>query len=120
MCCTDARGFILGAPIAPRLSAAFIPIRKPGKLPGACHSVTYNKEYGADRIELQQGVLKSGARLVIVDDLLATGGTLAGAVELCHAAGAVVVECVVLIELIGLNGRDKAGAPVHSFISLEG
>lgn len=107
---------MLGTPIAPRLSASFIPIRKPNKLPGPTLSTHYTKEYGSDRLELQAGVLRSGWRVVVVDDVLATGGTLCGAVELCGSAGAVVVECVVLMELCGLAGRQRVRAPVHSFI----
>ena len=113
---SDARGFLLGAPIAPRLSASFVPIRKAGKLPGPCLSIDYTKEYGPDLLQLQAAALRPSARVVVVDDLLATGGTLGGAVGLCRLAGAVVVECVVLIELCGLEGRARVGAPVHSFI----
>lgn len=112
----DARGFLLGAPIAPRLSAAFVPIRKQGKLPGQCLSAAYSKEYGADQMEMQAAALQPSARVVVVDDLLATGGTLSAAVGLCRQAGAVVLECVVLIELIDLDGRARVDAPVHSFI----
>ena len=113
---SDARGFLIGSPIAPRLSASFIPIRKRGKLPGPCLSIPYTKEYGPDRMEVQAAALRRGARVVVVDDLLASGGTLGGAVGLCEQAGAVVLECVVLVELCELNGRTKVGAAVHSFI----
>ena len=113
---SDARGFLLGAPIAPRLSAAFVPIRKRGKLPGPCLSTAYQLEYGSGGLELQTGGLAAGARVVVVDDLMATGGTLCGAVELCTQAKAVVLECVVFIELCELQGRTRLAAPLHSFI----
>ena len=109
---------MLGAAIAPRLSASFIPVRKPGKLPGPTLSIEYTKEYGSDRLELQAGVLRPASRVVVVDDLLATGGTLCAAVQLCHTAGAVVLECIVLIEVCGLDGRKRVDAPMHSFIKL--
>ena len=113
---TDARGFLIGPAICPRLNAAFVPLRKPGKLPGPVASTAYEKEYGADGIQMQKGAIRAGQKVVIVDDLLATGGTLRGAVELVKAAGGEVLQCVVLIELAGLKGRQKIAADVHAFI----
>ena len=93
-----------------------MPIRKRGKLPGQCLSLGYSSEYGANQMELQAAALHEAARVVVVDDLLATGGTLSAAVGLCRQAGAVVLECVVLIELSELQGRARLDVPVHSFI----
>ena len=83
-------------------------------------SAAYRKEYGADAMQMQKGAVKEGERVVIIDDLLATGGTMRGAVELCKAAGGEVLQCVVLIELVDLNGRTAVPAPVHSFIQYSG
>ena len=97
-----------------------MPIRKAGKLPGPVLSAGYEKEYGADAMQMQRGALREGQRVVIVDDLLATGGTMRGAVELCRAAGGEVLQCVVLIELLDLHGRSAVHVPVHSFIQYNG
>jgi adenine phosphoribosyltransferase len=103
----EARGFIFGAAVAQRLGAGFVPLRKPGKLPGATHGIDYALEYGEDRIELRSGTIPPGTRVAVVDDVLATGGTLAAAVGLLVAAGAVVEEAAVLMELGFLDGRAR-------------
>lgn len=112
----EARGFLFSLLLAAELGCGSVPIRKRGKLPGQCVQHEYQLEYGTDMFEMQVGALQPGQRVLVVDDLLATGGTLEAAVKLISAAGGVVVECVVLMELQELNGRSKAGAPVHSFI----
>lgn len=112
----EARGFLFSLLLAAELGCASVPIRKSGKLPGKCVRHEYQLEYGTDVFEMQVDALQPGQRVIVVDDLLATGGTLEAAVNLIRAAGGEVVECVVLMELQDLNGRTKAGAPVHSFI----
>lgn len=112
----EARGFILGAPLAYDLGVGFVPIRKPGKLPADTHSAEYELEYGFDKVEMHVDAIEKGEKVLIVDDLLATGGTGGAAVEICKNAGADVVGCLVLIELDGLNGRDKMPVPVYSLM----
>lgn len=113
----ESRGFLIGAAIAPRLGAAFVPVRKVGKLPGPAASVGYAKEYGADAMEIQHESILPGQSVVIVDDLLATGGSLHSAIALVEQLGGRVMECAVLIELVELQGRSKLSAPVHAFLS---
>jgi adenine phosphoribosyltransferase len=103
----ESRGFIFGTPLAHRLSAGFVPIRKPGKLPAATHSAQYALEYGTDRLEIHQDAFPSGSRVLLVDDLLATGGTAAAATQLVGATGATLVGIAFVIELTALAGRDK-------------
>ncbi len=112
----EARGFILGAPLAYDLGVGFVPIRKPGKLPADTHSAEYELEYGSDTVEMHVDAIEKGEKVLIVDDLLATGGTGSAAVEICKNAGADVIGCLVLIELDGLNGRDKMTVPVYSLM----
>ena len=112
----EARGFILGAPLAYDLGVGFVPIRKPGKLPADTHSAEYELEYGSDTVEMHVDAIEKGEKVLIVDDLLATGGTGSAAVEICKNAGADVVGRLVLIELDGLNGRDKMPVPVYSLM----
>ncbi|KAJ1369695.1 hypothetical protein KIN20_031224 [Parelaphostrongylus tenuis] len=113
----EARGFLFGPIIAIRLGIPFIPIRKKGKLPGECIQASYKKEYGEDVVEIQSGVVSRGWKVVILDDLLATGGTIKAAVDLITKAGATVKEVFVIIELTPLHGRDKiAEVPVTSLI----
>ena len=106
----DARGFILAAPVAHRLGRGFVALRKPGKLPGMVLGVDYALEYGSDRLELRDETVWPGARVLIVDDVLATGGTLAAAVELILHAKAQPVGASVLIELCALGGRARLPA----------
>lgn len=113
----EARGFILGAAIAYKLGTGFIPIRKKGKLPYKTHSITYQLEYGTDTLEVHEDALPSGARVLIVDDLLATGGTVKAVADLIQAQGAKIVGLAFLVELRFLNGKAKIkDFPIYSTI----
>ena len=112
----DARGFLIGPMIACHLQKSFIPVRKQGKLPGKCLSAASVKEYGEDVLEIQADALKPGEKVVIIDDLLATGGTLSASCQLMKAAGVEVLGCVCLIELVELKGKEKVPAPFHAFL----
>lgn len=101
----ESRGFIVGTPLAYRLGVGFIPVRKPGKLPAAVHTVEYELEYGTDRLEMHQDALKPGNRVLIVDDLIATGGTAAATANLVERSGATLAGFAFVIELAALNGR---------------
>ncbi|MHB8492196.1 MAG: adenine phosphoribosyltransferase [Solirubrobacteraceae bacterium] len=103
----EARGFLLGAPLALALGAGFLPARKPGKLPGEAMRVSYALEYGEDALELHTGALPEGARVLVHDDLLATGGTARALCELVERAGGVVAGVSFLVELAALRGRSK-------------
>lgn len=103
----ESRGFIFGTPIAIELNAGFVPIRKPRKLPAETHSTTYDLEYGTDSIEIHKDAIIPGDKVVIIDDLLATGGTAQAACDLVDKCGGVPVLVAFLIELTFLNGRDK-------------
>ncbi|MDF1809170.1 MAG: adenine phosphoribosyltransferase [Phycisphaerales bacterium] len=101
----ESRGFIFGIAIAQALSAGFVPVRKPGKLPREVHGVEYDLEYGSDRLELHEDALCKGNRVLLVDDLLATGGTMRASCQLVERTGAEIYGITVLIELDFLNGR---------------
>ena len=119
----DARGFLFGAPVAVALGAGVIPARKKGKLPGATLGVDYALEYGTDRLELHVGAVLPGHRALIVDDLIATGGTALACVNLLREAGAEVVGAIFAIDLPDLGGADRlrdAGIPVHSLMAFSG
>jgi adenine phosphoribosyltransferase len=103
----ESRGFIFGAPIAYKLGVGFVPVRKLGKLPADVVSVEYDLEYGSATLEMHKDALRPGAKVLIVDDLLATGGTVAGTIELVKQLKGEVVACAFLIELAALRGRDK-------------
>jgi adenine phosphoribosyltransferase len=103
----EARGFIFGAAIAEKLRAGFIPIRKAGKLPYKTESFTYDLEYGSDTLQVHQDALKPGDKVLLIDDLLATGGTVNAAAELIKKIGGIVAGMSFLIELTSLNGREK-------------
>jgi adenine phosphoribosyltransferase len=105
----ESRGFMFGAPLALRLEAAFVPVRKPGKLPRATDRVSYALEYGEDALEMHRDALVEGARVLVIDDVIATGGTARAAIDLARNAGAEVVGVGFLIELLFLKGRDKLG-----------
>ena len=115
----ESRGFIFAMPIAHQLRRGFVPVRKAGKLPRAVHGVAYSLEYGEDRLEVHQDAFLSGSKVLVVDDLLATGGTAAAAADLVAKAGATVAGFSFVIELAGLAGRDKlpAGVPITSLIT---
>jgi len=112
----EARGFLLGTLMALHLNVPCVPVRKKGKLPGKVAQFEYTLEYAKDVLEVQLGVLKEGTRVLIIDDLLATGGTLNAAVHLLKKTGAVVTQAVVIMELCDLEGRKKTDIPIKSFI----
>jgi adenine phosphoribosyltransferase len=117
----EARGFILAAPVACLVGAGFVPVRKPGKLPGPTHETSYDLEYGSNVLQVHRGALVPGERVLVVDDVLATGGTAAAAVRLVQLAGAQVVAVSVLLELTALGGRRALEAahpdvPVHALL----
>ena len=113
----ESRGFLFATPLALRMNLPMVMIRKAGKLPGEVISYEYDLEYGTDTIQIQSGAIKSGQRVVIVDDLLATGGTLEASVKLCEKVGGEVVGCSVVIELDFLNGRENLSAPCKSLVN---
>lgn len=115
----ESRGFLLAAPLALKLGCGFVMLRKRGKLPGATIGHDYALEYGTDRIEIQADAIKPGARVVIVDDLLATGGTMAAGIQLLQQIGAEVVASAALIELTFLNGREKLGVPFQALMQFD-
>lgn len=112
----EARGFIFATPLALQIGAGFVPVRKPGKLPFNTHAFCYNLEYGTDSLEIHIDGVEPGQRVLLVDDLLATGGTMEACCHLIQRAGAQVVGCAFIIELVGLGGRKRI-AP-HETISL--
>ena len=113
----EARGFLFGAPLAMELSAAFAPARKPGKLPYHSVGVEYDLEYGSARLEMHTDAIKTGQRVLIVDDLLATGGTALATAQLVSQLGGEVVACCFVVELAFLDGRARmGGTPVESIL----
>jgi adenine phosphoribosyltransferase len=114
----EARGFIFGAALALRLHAGFVPLRKPGKLPPPVRGVDYALEYGSDRLEMQRDAIKPGERVLLVDDVLATGGTLQAAADLVQGSGAELLGAGVVIELMALGGRSRWAerARLHSVL----
>jgi adenine phosphoribosyltransferase len=119
----EARGFILGGAIAHQLSAGFVPIRKKGKLPHATISVAYSLEYGVDEMEMHEDGVLRGEKVILVDDLIATGGTAEGAVKLLSSLGAEVVAACFVIDLPELGGADKIrklGVPVRTLVQFDG
>lgn len=115
----EARGFILGAPVAYRLGAAFIPVRKPGKLPHEVEGLEYELEYGTDTLEVHRDALGPGHRTVIIDDVLATGGTAEATAQLVERAGAQVAAIEVVLELAFLDGRSRLGdRPVNAILTV--
>ncbi len=112
----ESRGFIFGAAVARQLQAGFVPIRKPGKLPADTASATYQLEYGTDTIEIHTDAISPGQRVLLVDDLLATGGTMAAACQLVQGLGGKIVAIAFLIELTFLHGRQKLGD--HEILTL--
>jgi adenine phosphoribosyltransferase len=113
----EARGFILAAPAAIQLGAGFVPVRKQGKLPGATYAQSYDLEYGSATVEVHQDAFAPGERVLIVDDVLATGGTAAATAELVRKAAAEVIGIAVILELSFLNGRSRLpGVPIRSLL----
>ena len=115
----ESRGFLLAAPLALALGTGFVMMRKQGKLPGTTVRHTYALEYGTDTIEIQNDAIKKGARVVLVDDLLATGGTLAAAVTLLEQVGGVVPAAACVIELTFLEGRKKLKVPIETLLKYD-
>ncbi len=114
----EARGFILGCPLAFNLGAGFVPIRKPDKLPAEAFEVRYDLEYGSNSLAMHRDAVSKGERVLVADDLLATGGTAAAAVQLLRQAGADIVGCAFVIELLFLEGRRKIeGCEIHSLMT---
>ncbi|MDO4298687.1 MAG: adenine phosphoribosyltransferase [Lachnospiraceae bacterium] len=118
---TESRGFIFGVPVAYNLHKAFVPVRKKGKLPCETISREYALEYGTAAIEMHKDAIKPGQKVVVIDDLIATGGTIEAAIKMIEELGGEVVKVVFLMELAGLKGREKlAGYDVESIICYEG
>ena len=116
----EARGFIFGVPVAYALGVGFVPVRKPGKLPAETISITYDLEYGSDEIQIHKDAIKPGQRVAIVDDLLATGGTVEAVTKLVEQAGGIIASIDFVTELTELKGRDKLkGYDVMSLIEYE-
>jgi len=115
----ESRGFLVAAPLALALGCGFVMIRKKGKLPGATVPHDYDLEYGTDRVEIHVDALKPGQRVVVLDDLLATGGTLDAAITLCRKVGADVVGAACIIELNFLHGRDRLDVPFYSVVAYD-
>jgi adenine phosphoribosyltransferase len=117
LACPEARGFIFGAALAYRLGVGFVPIRKPNKLPHSTRRVDYDLEYGTDAVEMHTDAIRPGEKVILVDDLLATGGTMAACARLIEDIGAHVLATVFLLELEALKGRERlAPKPVHALI----
>ena len=115
----ESRGFLLAAPLATKLGCGFVMLRKRGKLPGAVQGLDYALEYGTDRIEIQADAFAPGTRVLLVDDLLATGGTMAASIALLRQAGAVVPAAAALIELTFLGGRNRLDVPFGALVSYD-
>jgi len=113
----DSRGFLFGTPMALRMNRPFFPIRKAGKLPGECVKVTYDLEYGTDSLEIQKHAINPGDKVILVDDVLATGGTMLAGINAVEKLGGIVVRCIVLINLAFLPGYERVCAGRHpSFV----
>ena len=115
----ESRGFLVAAPLAYTLDCGFVMVRKKGKLPGVTIPHSYALEYGSDTIEIQADAIRKGQRVAVLDDLLATGGTMAAAVSLCRKVGGDVVAAACIIELTFLGGRSKVDVPLTSVLSYE-
>jgi adenine phosphoribosyltransferase len=114
----ESRGFIFGAPIAYKLGAGFVPVRKQGKLPAKIHSIEYDLEYGSDTLEIHQDAIQPESRILIVDDLIATGGTAAATAELINKLGCELIGFAFIVELLSLDGRSKLpDAPILSMVT---
>ncbi|KAL3494283.1 phosphoribosyltransferase-like protein [Aspergillus germanicus] len=113
----EARGFLIGPSLALRLGASFVPVRKQGKLPGPCETQAYDKEYGQDFFQMQSDSIKPGQKVIVVDDIIATGGSAYAAGELIKKMGGSLMGFVFMLELEFLKGRDKLPAPVYTLLS---
>ena len=112
----ESRGFLFGAVVAQALGAGLVLVRKAGKLPGPVHEVEYELEYGTDKVQMHTDAVETGQRVLIVDDLIATGGTAAAGLALARQAGVEPVGCAFLIELVALAGREQISVPVHAVL----
>jgi adenine phosphoribosyltransferase len=115
----ESRGFLVAAPLAYCMGCGFVMIRKRGKLPGETIRFTYDLEYGQDTIEIQADAIRTGQRVIVMDDLLATGGTMVAAIALCRQVGAEVAAAACIIELSFLGGRDRVDVPFTSMVAYE-
>lgn len=115
----DARGFLFGPSLALRLNASFVPVRKPGKLPGPVETASYKKEYGEDLFQMQADAVKAGQTVLVVDDIIATGGSAGAAGSLVEKLGGTLLGYLFILELDFLHGRDQLTAPVHTLLSAE-
>jgi adenine phosphoribosyltransferase len=115
----ESRGFLVAAPVALALNRGLVMVRKKGKLPGKTIPHTYDLEYGSDTVEIQSDAITPGQRVVMLDDLLATGGTMAAAIRLCRMVGGNVVGAAFIIELTGLEGRQRLDVPVNAVLDYE-
>lgn len=117
ICGPESRGFIFGCPVAYNLNIGFVPVRKPNKLPRETVSISYDLEYGSNTLCIHADAVKAGDKVVIIDDLLATGGTVEASVKLVEKLGAKVVGCAFIVELLDLKGREKLGdAPIKALM----
>ncbi|KAJ5731009.1 Adenine phosphoribosyl transferase [Penicillium malachiteum] len=113
----EARGFLIGPSLALRLGAGFVPVRKQGKLPGPCMTQAYEKEYGQDFFQMQSDAIKPGQKVIVVDDIIATGGSAYAAGEMINKMGGELLSFLFILELEFLHGRDKLPAPVNTLLS---
>ncbi|KAJ5481020.1 Adenine phosphoribosyltransferase [Penicillium diatomitis] len=113
----EARGFLMGPSLALRLGASFVPVRKQGKLPGPCVTQAYEKEYGQDFFQMQEGAIKPGQKVIVVDDIIATGGSAWAGGEMIRKMGGDLLGFIFILELEFLKGRDKLPAPVYTLLS---
>jgi adenine phosphoribosyltransferase len=118
LACPEARGFIFGSALAYRLGVGFVPIRKPNKLPHHKVRVDYALEYGTDGVEMHSDAIAPGQKVILVDDLLATGGTMAACARLVESNGAQILACLFLVELLGLRGRERLSYPTYALLPL--
>ncbi len=116
----ESRGFIFGGALAHQLNVGFVPLRKPGKLPAETESQEYQLEYGSDKIEVHKDAIQKGDIVVIVDDLIATGGTCKAAIDLVEKLGGTVLECAFIVELPDLKGAEKLNKPYYALVQFEG
>ena len=114
----ESRGFLIGAPLAYQLGVGFVPVRKQGKLPAETLGHDYELEYGSDRVEIHVDAIEQGERVLLVDDLIATGGTALASIALIEKLGGIVAECAFVIDLISLGGRDRLEAKGHKMFAL--
>ena len=115
----ESRGFLVAAPLAYTLGSGFAMVRKQGKLPGRTARYSYDLEYGTDTIEIQEDAIRPGQRVIVLDDLIATGGTMQGAIELIKRQGGLVAAAACIIELAFLNGRSRLEVPLTSMVSYD-